>query len=99
MDQVSTLSRGKSRSYQPSLPHELTSEQSGVLVIEIGAGTAVPTVRATSEQLVRNRPDSFLIRINVNEAKLDRLNSAKGVCLPMKGLIALKCLKHLVSVK
>jgi len=40
-------------------------------VVEIGAGTAVPTVRMTSEQLAR-RPGATLIRINVREPQVPR---------------------------
>jgi NAD-dependent SIR2 family protein deacetylase len=40
-----------------------------LVVVEIGAGTAVPTVRMTSEQLAR-RPGATLIRINVREPQV-----------------------------
>ena len=38
-----------------------------LVVIEMGAGTAVPTVRMTSERVVRRREKATLIRINVRE--------------------------------
>jgi len=48
-------------------------------IIEIGAGTAVPTVRMTSEQLAR-RSGSTLIRINVREPQVpgDHIGIAMG---------------------
>ena len=48
-------------------------------IIEIGAGTAVPTVRMTSEQLAR-RPGATLIRINIREPQVpsDHIGIALG---------------------
>ena len=48
-------------------------------IVEIGAGTAVPTVRMTSEQLAR-RPGATLIRINVREPQVpgDHVGLALG---------------------
>ena len=48
-------------------------------IIEIGAGTAVPTVRMTSEQLAR-RSGATLIRINVREPQVpgDHIGIAMG---------------------
>ena len=48
-------------------------------IVEIGAGTAVPTVRMTSEQLAR-RPGATLIRINVREPQVpgDHVGIALG---------------------
>ena len=48
-------------------------------IVEIGAGTAVPTVRMTSEQLAR-RPGARLIRINVRETQVpgDHIGIALG---------------------
>jgi NAD-dependent SIR2 family protein deacetylase len=56
-------------------------------VIEIGAGTSVPTVRLTSEHLARN-PGARLIRINPREP----LAPADGIGIPMPGLAALTAL-------
>jgi len=39
-----------------------------VVVIEVGAGTAVPTVRRTSEYFVREFPQSTLVRINLDQS-------------------------------
>lgn len=48
-------------------------------IVEVGAGTAVPTVRMTSEQLAR-RPGATLIRINVREPRVpgDHIGMALG---------------------
>ncbi len=54
-------------------------------IVEIGAGTAVPTVRMTSEQLAR-RPGATLIRINVREPQVPR----DHIGIPLGGLEALR---------
>jgi len=54
-------------------------------IVEIGAGTAVPTVRMTSEQLVR-RPGATLIRINVREPQVP----ADHIAVALGGLEALQ---------
>jgi len=54
-------------------------------IVEIGAGTAVPTVRITSEQLAR-RPGATLIRINVREPQVP----GDHVGIAMGGLEALR---------
>jgi NAD-dependent SIR2 family protein deacetylase len=48
-------------------------------IVEVGAGTAVPTVRMTSEQLAQ-RPGATLIRINVREPRVfgDHIGIALG---------------------
>lgn len=57
------------------------------VVVEIGAGTAVPTVRLTSEHLARN-PGGRLIRINPREPR----TPGDGIGIPMEGLAALEAL-------
>jgi hypothetical protein len=60
------------------------------LIIEIGAGTGIPTVRHFSEQLTLNTPGARLIRINVREPELPpHLAADKGVGLAMPALEAL----------
>lgn len=56
-----------------------------LVVLEIGAGTAVPTVRLTSEHLVR-RPGARLVRINPREPRVPR----DGVGIPLPGLRAIE---------
>lgn len=67
------------------------------VVIEIGAGLGVPTVRLMSESLV-GRNKGTLIRINPNEPEVPRWPK-DNISLPMKGLEALKCLDELLNEK
>ncbi len=41
-----------------------------IAVIELGAGTAIPTIRATSERIGWNHPDATVIRINTREPEI-----------------------------
>ncbi len=43
-----------------------------VVIIEIGAGTSIPSVRRVSGALTKCIPNSILIRINLDEPELDR---------------------------
>ena len=52
-------------------------------IIEIGAGTAIPTVRRQGETIAANYPDARLIRINPRESQIDE---NLGWCLKMGGL-------------
>jgi len=54
-------------------------------IVEVGAGTAVPTVRMTSEKLAR-RPGATLIRINIREPQVP----GGHIGLPLGGLEALR---------
>lgn len=67
------------------------------VVIEIGAGTAVPTIRYTSESLVENNKNAALIRINPNEAHIPiLLNQQQCISLPMPGLEALDAINTII---
>ncbi len=61
-------------------------------VVEIGAGTAVPTVRMTSEQLA-HRPGATLIRINVREPQVPR----DHIGIALGGLEALREIKNRIG--
>jgi NAD-dependent SIR2 family protein deacetylase len=61
-------------------------------VVEVGAGTAVPTVRMTSER-VAGRPGSTLIRINVREPQVP----SGHIGIPLGGLSALTRIEMRVS--
>ena len=64
-----------------------------LVIVEIGAGTAVPTVRMTSENLALSL-NASLIRINPRESEL--YSSIPGVSLPLGALVALERIrKHL----
>ena len=58
---------------------------SRLVIVEVGAGTAVPTVRMTSEQLA-HRPGATLIRINVREPQAPR----NHIGIALGGLEALR---------
>ena len=65
------------------------------VVIEIGAGLAVPTVRNTSESLV-GRNNGVLIRINPADPQVPKWPKS-NISLPMTGLEALQRIKELVD--
>lgn len=67
-----------------------------LVVVEIGAGHAVPTVRYRSEGSVEryNPKDSCLIRINPRDPEIPRL---QDISLPMKALEALQRIDELIE--
>lgn len=81
-------------SWLPLRTHEQESryrhfiEQYGdrrIAVIEMGAGTAIPTIRATSERLGYNLPDATVIRLNLREPEI-RLPHIGIACGALEGL-------------
>lgn len=64
--------------------HGLQQAKVKLAVVEVGAGTAVPTVRRLSESAARNA-DATLVRINPRESEVPRgglglsLNAAEGI--------------------
>jgi NAD-dependent SIR2 family protein deacetylase len=56
-----------------------------IVVVEVGAGTAVPSIRYTSERLGR-RDNTTVIRINLRESQI----AGNHISIPMRGLEALK---------
>ena len=69
-----------------------------LVVIEIGAGLYVPTVRHLSASVIRSAgsADSCLIRINPNEPGIDGTN-IRHTGLPLKGLKALSKIDQLLQ--
>ena len=68
-----------------------------ITVIEIGAGTAITTIRNLSNSIVNQHPSNRLVRINLEEAMLDGLtNVEQGVSIQ---LTALEALADLVALK
>lgn len=65
----------------------LKKEKAKILIIEIGAGKAVPTVRMTSARIAR-ATDAFLIRINPRDYELPR--SVRGVSISAGAVEALE---------
>lgn len=55
-----------------------------IVIVEVGAGTAVPSIRYTSERLAR-RDNATAIRINLREPHID----GENISIPMRGLEAL----------
>jgi NAD-dependent SIR2 family protein deacetylase len=74
--------------------HSFLDQQQGkrIVVIEIGAGTAIPTIRATSERIGR-APQATVIRINLHEAEI----SPPHLSLPCGGLAGLSALDALLK--
>ncbi len=60
-------------------------------VIEMGAGTAIPTIRATSERLGWKYPSATVIRINIREPEIERphISLACGALDGLKGIDSL----------
>ena len=63
--------------------------ESPMVVIELGAGTAIPTIRHTSEMLGR-RPDATVVRINPREAQIapPHLSLSCGALEGLRGIEA-----------
>jgi len=58
-------------------------------IVEIGAGTAIPTVRLEGERLAARLPHATLIRINPSDYQIDE---TLGFSLPMGGLEGIKAI-------
>ena len=63
-----------------------TSRVKNPVIIEIGAGTALPTVRRFAEFSCKE----FLIRINPTDAKITKAYNKQGVSLPVRALEGLR---------
>ncbi|BAT71645.1 Sir2 family transcriptional regulator [Thermosulfidibacter takaii ABI70S6] len=63
-----------------------------ITVIEIGAGTAIPSIRHTSESLMRSH-NAVLIRMNPREFQAPR----EAIALPMGGLEALESIDEVIE--
>jgi hypothetical protein len=65
------------------------------VVVEIGCGDYVPTVRKRSEQVASIfGKDATLIRINPRDHQIPKLKEVTNISLPMGGLAALKAIKE-----
>ncbi|ADR19159.1 SIR2 family NAD-dependent protein deacylase [Calditerrivibrio nitroreducens] len=64
-----------------------------IVVIEIGAGTAIPSIRYTGERII-SRYNAFLIRINPREYYTSDENA---IGIPSSGLKALESLDNILS--
>ena len=68
-----------------------------VAVIEMGAGTTIPSVRYQSESFVRYTPRASLIRINPREAQIPSRLSPRGVSLSLGALEALNLIDEVLQ--
>lgn len=66
------------------------------VVIEIGAGTDIPTVRRFSESLVKNH-DARLIRINPRESEVSHAGDVALASSALNGLIKIMAILGRVS--
>ena len=80
----------RSRAQQQRLARFLEAAPPGLCVIECGAGTAIPTVRLTSERAA-NRHRGSLVRINVREPEVPagHVGLALGALEALEGIEAL----------
>lgn len=84
---------GRQRQQAEAQRHWLAKVQNPV-VIEIGAGTAIPSVRYFSEQMVQ-RHSGHLIRINPREPKVSRSQEIGLAMGALDGLKAIESAMHL----
>eukprot|EP01116_Phalansterium_solitarium_P020363 TRINITY_DN5991_c0_g1_i1.p1 TRINITY_DN5991_c0_g1~~TRINITY_DN5991_c0_g1_i1.p1 ORF type:complete len:242 (+),score=55.39 TRINITY_DN5991_c0_g1_i1:321-1046(+) len=76
---------------------EMRAAGARLVVIELGAGKAVPTVRRASEVAANSFKDSTLIRINPREHGIPK-GTYEGISVPMGSLAALQAIQdHLKS--
>jgi NAD-dependent SIR2 family protein deacetylase len=80
-----------------------------LVIIELGAGTAVPTVRATSESMLTSNPQNRLIRINPRESFFGTYSSSdtrylskskqhlQFIPLPLGSLQALSAIQRIMD--
>lgn len=68
-----------------------------LLVIEMGAGTTIPSVRHASEAALYENPHAVLIRINPREAEIPSRFRDRSISLPMGALEALSTLQKKIT--
>jgi hypothetical protein len=71
-----------------------------VVVIELGAGTAIPSVRLMAEQIARENENAHVIRINLEQPQLTGAYSGKpvrGLAFPCGALKALKLIDEFLG--
>ena len=67
------------------------------VVVEIGSGRAVPTVRMTSERIITDVPNAKLVRINVSPD--DSVVPPGNISLQMGGLAALQAIDDILETE
>lgn len=83
----SSRSDSQSSSFDNALSLVRSSSDSKVVIIEIGAGKSVPTVRNFSNSILSQYSQSVLIRINPDSPSQHR---SKSILLSMRGIEALE---------
>jgi hypothetical protein len=76
---------------------EALPEKAAVAVIEVGAGTAVPSIRETAEQFALEFQGATLIRINLEAPRTPAGLGSRGIGLPLGALDALTRLDALLQ--
>lgn len=56
-------------------------ESANLAIVEVGAGKAVPTIRRTSEHVLRKFENAFLIRINWDDSDVPRDLAARSISI------------------
>lgn len=68
-----------------------------IVVIEIGAGTAIPTIRYESEKVTKQFLNAHLIRINPHDDFIDK-SVKRGLSIPLGGLEGIKKIINYVTI-
>ncbi|CAJ1383520.1 unnamed protein product [Effrenium voratum] len=66
--------RGRFEAWQRQLPPEAK-----LVIVEVGAGKAVPTIRSTSETTLRKFPQASLVRINWDDSDVNGYIASRAV--------------------
>ena len=80
-------------SFESKWLESLTENQARVVVVEIGAGTAIPSVRHFSHR-ISHEFDGCIVRINPTDLKVP---STRDVSLTMGSLVALHAIDALIE--
>lgn len=75
---------------------QMVETDAKVVVIEIGAGKYVPTVRYKSEEICDQLPGATLIRINPRDPDIPR---SEDISLPLRGLEALQLIQRQLQLQ
>ncbi len=58
-----------------------------LVIVEVGAGKAVPTIRCTSEEVLRKYKNAFLVRINLDDSDVPHELSTRSVSIGGMGAL------------
>lgn len=73
--------------------NQLQRSKQSLAIIEIGAGTALPTIRNLGERVAKQYPFAKLVRINPRESEVDEKCGVSVACGAVEGL---KCLLKMI---